>query len=313
MTSYSLNSLYRALGISKQAVHDYQKRQTSFDEELSELIVQVDAIREEHPGCGVEKMYETLRPTLMGRDKFCSVFMELGYRVQKIRNYHRTTIPTHLKFPNLIEGMQLVRPYQLLQSDITYFDLGGRFYYLVFIIDVYTREILSHSTSNNQRTESNLKALRQALGKITIEPYGCIHHSDRGSQYASNEYVALLKKNGIHISMGVAAQDNAYAERINGTIKNEYLKRWKIRDEKDLRSKVKKAVKHYNEKRKHKAFSNQYSPMEFKRKILDLGTQNRPKVIIYAEGNYEIKEASSLLNFNAKTEPQAHNCPIAIY
>lgn len=197
--------------------------------ELNELIVQADAIREEHPGCGVEKMYDTLKPKHMGRDKFCEVFMELGYRVKRIKNYQRTTVPVWFNYPNLIAGMAVTRLYQVLQSDITYFDIDGKFYYLVFIIDVYTREILGYNVRENMRVQSNIKALKMALKKI---PKGClesmIHHSDRGAQYGSHKHTKLLKDKGVQISMGEIAQDNAYAERINGTIKNEYLKHWHI-------------------------------------------------------------------------------------
>lgn len=89
-----------------------------------DLINQVDIIREDHPGCGLEKMYRSLQPKYMGRDKFCEIFMDLGYRVRTIKNYRRTTTPTHLNYPNLIEGMEVTRPYQVLQSDITYFYLN---------------------------------------------------------------------------------------------------------------------------------------------------------------------------------------------
>ena len=278
--------------------------------ELAELVVQVDTIREDHPGCGVEKMYDTLCPNLMGRDKFCEIFMGLGYGIKRIRNYHRTTIPTHIKYPNLIEGMTVFRPYQVIQSDITYFELKGKHFYIVFIIDVYTKEILGHSTSNNMRTEANIKAMRMALKKMKYSPLDLIHHSDRGGQYTSNNYLKLLNSNSIYVSMGLKAQDNAYAERINGTIKNEYLNRWMIKDEEDLVKKVNKAVKHYNEKRKHMAFENEFSPIEFKNTLLNLDTQKRPMVIIYAEENYKIKATSSRRDFDPKKEPQAHNCPI---
>lgn len=103
----------------------------------------------------------------MGRDKFCEVFMDLGYRIRTIKNYRRTTIPTHLNYPNLIEGMQVTRPYQVLQSDITYFDIKGTFYYLAFIIYVYTREILGYNVSNTMCKESNIKALKMALKQIS--------------------------------------------------------------------------------------------------------------------------------------------------
>ena len=278
-----------------------------------DLINQVDIIREDHPGCGVEKMYSSLQPKYMGRDKFCEIFMDLGYRVRTIKNYRRTTIPTHLNYPNLIEGMEVTRPYQVLQSDITYFYLNEKHYYLVFIIDVYSREVIGYNASYHMRHQSNMIALKMALKQIKPEDRSSmIHHSDRGSQYGSKPYVKMLKDSEIEISMGVKAQDNAYAERINGTIKNEYLKHWHIKDYKDLKAKVKKAVNHYNNVRKHSSLLNGISPEEFKKIILDLNFQERPTVIIYADGNYKLKVASSHLQNNPRKEPLAHNCPIII-
>ncbi len=187
-------------------------------------------MREEHPGCGLAKIYENLRPDFIGRDKFVDLFMDLGYRIRRVKNYVRTTIPTHLKYPNLIEGMYVYGPTQVWQSDITYIYINNRFYYIVFIIDVYTRNIVGYRVSDSLRAIANIKALKMALNKLKTKPNGLIHHSDRGSQYVDKGYVKLLKESGIKISMGMRAQDNAYAERINGTIKNEYLKLWIIKD-----------------------------------------------------------------------------------
>ncbi|MDD2475670.1 MAG: DDE-type integrase/transposase/recombinase [Dysgonamonadaceae bacterium] len=174
------------LNISKQSVHQSRKRQELFDSELKELISQADIIRDEHPGCGVEKLYETLKPQTMGRDKFCEIFMDLGYRVRRIKNYTRTTIPAWFNYPNLISGIQLLRPFQVIQSDITYFDVAGKFYYIVFIVDVYTREILGYNVADNLRTASNIKALKMALSKIPKQAYkNLIHHSDRGPSMAA--------------------------------------------------------------------------------------------------------------------------------
>ncbi|WP_240971264.1 DDE-type integrase/transposase/recombinase [Flammeovirga aprica] len=93
----------------------------------------------------------SLRPKTMGRDKFCELFISLGYRVVKHRNYQRTTIPGHIRFPNYIAGMSVTSPHQVVQSDITYFSVGQQFYYLVFIIDVYTKEILGYNVSEHLR------------------------------------------------------------------------------------------------------------------------------------------------------------------
>ena len=135
-----MNSLYRTVGISKQAVYKYQKQQIEMEQKLSELVLDADLIKSEHPGCGVEKLYYTLQPDWLGRDKFIDYFMDLGYRVKRIRNYIRTTVPVHSKYVNLISGMLLNDRNQVWQTDITYYHAGLRFYYITFIIDVYTKK-----------------------------------------------------------------------------------------------------------------------------------------------------------------------------
>lgn len=261
-------------------------------------------------------MYYTLQPKYLGRDKFCEIFMELGYRVKKIKNYVRTTIPTHLNYQNLIQGMEVTRPFQVVQSDITYYNLNGKHFYIVFIIDVYTREIIGWQVGDNMRAELNLQALKLALKNAAKSGYKIeIHHSDRGGQYGSNIYTKELNNNGIQISMGLTAMDNAYAERINGTIKNEYLKRWKINDLEDLKKSLVKAVNHYNERRNHNALDfisegRKYSPLKFKESLVNLNAQERPRMIIYAEGNVKMKETSSLFHFCPREVPLNHNCPI---
>ena len=255
-----MNELYRVLGISKQAVNQYDKRQKLFDRQVVDLLIEVDGLRADHPGCGVEKMYNTLRPDFMGRDRFIELLMELGYRVKRPKNYHRTTIPAAYKYPNLIEGMAVKEKNTVWQSDITYYGLNGRFYYIVFIIDVYTRQIVGYAVSDNLRAEANRQALKMAL-----KGHGApkVHHSDRGSQYIEKVYTELLKENGVAISMGVQAQDNAYAERINGTIKNEYLKHWEIQSFQSLKRKVKQAVYHYNNGRIHDSLPKGQTPGQF--------------------------------------------------
>lgn len=256
----SLNNLYQTIGISKQAVHRYQQKQQSFDIKVSDLVVEADELRSEHPGCGVEKMYYTLNPDFIGRDRFVDTFMELGYRVKRIKNYHRTTIPTHYKYPNLIEGLVVKHKNTVWQSDITYFEVNGKYYYIVFIIDVYTRQIVGYCVSDNLRAEANIKALKMAIKDHGVPK---IHHSDRGSQYIDKRYIKLLKEHEVNISMGLQAQDNAYAERINGTIKNDYLKHWDIKSFKVLKRKVEKAVTHYNSKRIHDSLPKRIAPNVF--------------------------------------------------
>ena len=79
-----MNQLYQVIGISKQAVYQYQKRQAVFDQQLSQLILEADDLRFDHPGCGVEKMYQILNPDFIGRDRFIETMMDLGYRIKNI-------------------------------------------------------------------------------------------------------------------------------------------------------------------------------------------------------------------------------------
>lgn len=275
--TYSLNQLYKTIGISKQAVSQYQKRQAVFDAKMQQLIVEADELRADHPGCGVEKMYYTLAPDFIGRDRFVETMMQLGYRLKRKKNYKRTTIASKIYYPNLIKGMQVNAPNTIWQSDITYIPIGNRHYYAVFIIDVYTKEIVGYSISDSMRATANVNALRMALQK---HPAPQIHHSDRGSQYTYKDYVNLLKSNGSKISMAISAQDNAYAERINRTIKEEYLDYWKPKDYKELKTMTKKAVGNYNSKRIHNNLDRN-TPKNFEENFSFMGTHERKTITIF--------------------------------
>jgi putative transposase len=306
-----MNAVYKISGVTKQAFHKHIDGQKDWSERLSELQVQVEEIRSLHPGCGLEKLYDTLNPTWIGRDKFISAFMNLGYRIRKKVNFTRTTIPTCMNYPNLIEGLLVWDKNRVWQSDITYFEVGGSFCYIVFIIDIYTKVIRGYQVSNHMRAEANLRALQMAL-RDAKEVNDLIHHSDRGSQFVDTRYREHLRQHGIHISMGIIAQDNAYSERINGIIKNEYLHYRTIGTLTHLKKEVKRAVDHYNEKRIHRHLPGKQSPRTFEKQLLHLSTQNRPKVIVYTEGNAKIRAASSRPDFNPETRPQDHVCPMVI-
>lgn len=275
--SYSLNQLYQVVGISKQAVSQYQKRQAVFDSKLLQLITEADELRAEHPGCGVEKMYYTLAPDFIGRDRFIETMMQLGYRLQRKKNYKRTTIASKLYYPNLIKGMQVKAPNTIWQSDITYIPIGDRHYYAVFIMDVYTKEIVGYSITDHMRASANVSALQRAFKKHKVPK---IHHSDRGSQYTYKGYTNLLKENDVQISMATTAQDNAYAERINRTIKEEYLEYWKPKSFSQLKYYITKSVKNYNTKRKHNHLGRM-TPEKFRTNFSLLTSQQRKTITIF--------------------------------
>jgi transposase InsO family protein len=276
-----MNNLYKEAGLSKQAIAQYSMRQKIFDNKVELLVLEADELREEHPGCGVEKMYYTLEPDFIGRDRFVELMMELGYRLKRKKNYKRTTIASKIYYPNLIKGMKVNRPSMIWQSDITYIPIGNRHYYAVFIIDVYTKKIVGYKVSDNMRAQANMDALNMAL-KTNDAPM--IHHSDRGGQYIYNEYRELLRENGSQISMALSAQDNAYAERINRTIKEEYLNHWRPKDFSQLKTMTAKAVKNYNKKRLHNN-NERMSPEKFETQFSFLRPQERKLMTIFNNEN----------------------------
>ena len=274
--NYSLKELYQVVGISKQAVHQYQMRKQLFEAQLAQLLLEVEDLRRVHPGCGLEKLYYTLQPDFIGRDRFIAQLQMLGYGVKKQRNYRLTTKRGPIRYPNKIKGLIIDAPMQIWQSDITYIRLQSRFYYAVFLLDVYSKIIVGHRVSDHLRASANLAALKQALTKYGAPRY---HHSDAGSQYGYKQYLELLKANGVEISMGEKAQDNAYAERIHRTIKEEYLDYWYPKNLRQLKNYTAKAVKHYNEKRLHNSLDRK-TPFNFAQYWAKLNAEQRPKLEI---------------------------------
>lgn len=292
MMDYSLNALYEVIDISKQGVWDHFRREQAELTLIRELIGQVDTRRAEHPGEGLEKLYWQLEPEGMGRDKFCDIFTQLGYGVQRRTNPMRTTIPAHKVFENLIEGRLVSGPNQVWQSDITYIKVGQRFYYLTFIIDVYTRRIVGYAVSDSLRAEANIKALKMALASYSPEELsGCVHHSDRGSQYTDGRYLKMLRARQMLISMGGRATDNAFAERVNGVIKNEYLIPRALKSFRQLQYYSKKAVTDYNTKRHHGSLGRQ-APMDYEATWKQLSRDRRRVEVIRSENTPNFLEAS---------------------
>lgn len=272
-----MSQLYKYVGITRQAIDQYCRRQDTFDNKVLCLLSEVEELRKEHPGCGVEKMYYSLNPGFIGRDRFIELFMDLGFRLKKRINYKRTTYAVASKYTNLIKGLAITAPSVVWQSDITYYDVNDKFYYVVFIIDVYTKIIVGYNVSDNMRATANVNAMEMALVDYKAP---LIHHSDRGSQYIYNEYISLLEDKKCKISMCKSSQDNAYAERINRTIKEEYLDHWKPSDFKQLKNYTQRAVEHYNSKRLHNSL-DRMKPLAFIQSWRKQKKENRKTVNIF--------------------------------
>lgn len=258
--------LYQIADMSRQALHKSNKRMVERCVHQHQIFEQADAIRKEHPGVGCRKMGRALRKPGWGRDKLEQLLLNGGYRVIYRRRFVKTTQRQSIfHYPNLIEGNNVDGVNQVVQTDITYYRVKDRFYYMTFIKDIYSRRILGYNVSSSLHASSNVKALKMMLTQRKEHSLlQMIHHSDKGSQYISKPYLKLLQDNKIRISMCDAAWQNAYAERLNRTIKEEYLDGWSIKNYEELKRSVRKAVKHYNEKRQHQSLQWN-SPINFER------------------------------------------------
>jgi len=226
-------SLCSLLGYSRQSFYQWKTEEQHVILKNELIIQEVLRLRSRQKKIGARKILVMLEPFFkihdfqIGRDTFFELLSVNGLLIRKKkRKVPRTTYSDHWmrKYPNLIIGLEVMRPNKLWVSDITYIHLEDRPVYLSLITDAYSRMIVGYNLSNDLSTQGCLKALNMALKSL---PKGIelIHHSDRGCQYCSYEYTERLMEYNIFISMTQHPdpRENAIAERVNGIIKQEFL------------------------------------------------------------------------------------------
>ena len=263
----SLSRICSWFGITRQAY--YKNKEQCISEALEEefIIQYVLKIRKNHPRMGTRKIHILLSSKLkthsihIGRDYLFNLLRshKLLIKIPR-RKYVSTTDSNHWmrKYTNLTIGLELTRTEQLWVSDITYVKLlQAAPVYLALITDAFSHKIVGYALEKHMEASMCNDALLMAINnRIKLDEY-LIHHSDRGSQYCSALYTNNLKRNNIAISMTESGDplENPIAERINGIIKNEYIKPLKPRDFMEAKEYVVQAVLRYNHERPHASIS----------------------------------------------------------
>lgn len=230
-------------------------------EQVNETVLKlVSERRKELPREGVRKLHKAISQQLLenniqfGRDRLFNLLRENNLLIRPKKNYIRTTHSWHrfYKYSNLIKDMTITRPNQVWVSDITYIRLVKGHCYLALITDAYSRKIVGYDLSDTLELSGCLRALKQALKQLPPKNE-LIHHSDRGIQYCSNQYVESLNNKRIKISMteNNHCYENAIAERVNGILKDEFYLDNCFKTTTDARYVCKNAINLYNEKRLH--------------------------------------------------------------
>jgi len=260
----SLVRFCRLLGITRQAYYQHFWHTEDVGTEQEILLDKVKQIRQEHPVIGGRKLYCMLQPFLLehqikiGRDALFDLLSVHKLLVRKKRRRITTTWSYHWlkKYPNLIRNWNPQLPNQLWVADITYVPSNKGFLYLSLITDAYSHKVMGYYIASNLESVHTTNALRMALESIN-ETNNLIHHSDRGLQYCSSEYVELLRSKNIQISMTENGDplENPIAERINGIIKNEYLKHYSITNQSTAMQILERVVTKYNQQRPHQSIN----------------------------------------------------------
>lgn len=252
--------LCRLFGKTRHAYYDslWRKESSLVKEDI--ILQEVLNIRKDLPRLGTRKLHYLLQNKLvshnikMGRDYLFDLLSEHKLLIRQRKRKAITTDSRHWmrKYTNLIKNISISRPEQVWVSDITYVRLFNQWGYLSLITDAYSRKIVGYNFRQDLQAEGCINALKMALSN-RIYDESIIHHSDRGSQYCSHNYVILLLKNNIAISMTENGDpyENALAERVNGIIKTEFNLYSSSLGFEQTSNQINKSIKIYNEVRPH--------------------------------------------------------------
>jgi transposase InsO family protein len=229
------------------------------------------------PRLGTRKLYYLLKKDSvfsqikMGRDVLFNFLRAEHLLIRPLKQYTKTTDSKHWlkKYPNLIQTLVVDRPEQLWVSDITYIKAKEGNLYLSMVTDAYSRKIMGYSIADNMEANTVAISLKMALKQRRYPSHALIHHSDRGLQYCSRHYVSVAAQGNITMSMTQNGDpyENALAERMNRTIKEEFGLNNIIASKENTIKLVNDAIRIYNQSRPHLSLKMKTPNFVHKQKI----------------------------------------------
>jgi len=253
------------MGIKRSTFYYQKKMNMAKIQQETLLKEKIQQIAYQYPYYGYRRITAQLhRENIkVNHKRVLKIMRNLGIQARIKRSYVTTTNSRHHNrvYPNLIKDFLTTGINQVWCSDITYISIRFGFVYLAVIIDIYSRKIVGYAIGKTLSTQLAIAALNMAIANRNTDKL--IHHSDQGIQYTCKDYIKILKGNGIRISMSAKGNpyDNAFAESLIKTLKQEEVYLWQYETYQDVIERIPYFILDvYNKKRLHSALG--YRPPE---------------------------------------------------
>ena len=272
--SLSRSHLCRMMGVTDRGLRAWLRRPPSIRQRRDMVILA--HIREQHRlslgSYGRPRMTEELNELglQVGQRRVGRLMRQNGIRIVRSRKFKRTTDSDHAFniAPNLLQqDFTASGPNQKWAGDITYVWTREGWVYLAVIIDLFSRRVIGWAISNRMKQDLAIRALNMAVA-LRRPPPGCIHHSDRGSQYCAHDYQKVLRNNGFRVSMSGKGNcyDNSAVESFFKSLKAELVWRRDWHTRRDVEVALFEYINgFYNPRRKHSALGWK-SPVAFEQR-----------------------------------------------
>lgn len=263
------------LNVSRSSFYDWKNKKPAVDKD-EPVLTEIRTIAAEFSRYGYRRVAKELqrRNLIVNHKRVHRLMKQHSLLVKRKRFTPKTTQSNHNlpRYENLAKKAVITAPNTVWVSDITYVHLREEFVYLALIMDLFSRKIVGWDLSRNVDTNLTITALNKAVMLRGInEVRGCIHHSDHGVQYLSAAYVDRLRELEMLPSMGEVGNsyDNAHAESLNKTIKNEEVWINEYETFEDAYLGIQQFVQIYNEKRLHSSIGY-LPPNEFEQQKINM-------------------------------------------